>query len=56
MFFKAMNNFMDNNELILTLLIFDIYSRISEVAALSLSRIERAIRKKNSIDEFPKCS
>ena len=51
MFFKAINDLMDSNRLVLILLIFGTYFKMSELDALSASIIQRTIALKKTINE-----
>lgn len=55
MFFKAINNLVDPNGLVLTLLVLGVYPRISELDALSPPIIQYGIAMKKVMDEVSKC-
>ena len=51
-FFKAINNFVNSNRLVFTLLVFDAYLRMPEQDALSRSITQRALIMQKAIDEI----
>ena len=51
MSFKAINNFVGPNGLVSTLLVFGVYSRMTEQNAPSLLITQRAMAKRKTIDE-----
>ena len=53
--FKAINNLVDPNGLVFTLLVFGIYPRISKLDILFASIIKHTITMKNTINEIWKC-
>ena len=55
MSFKANNNLIGPNRLILTLLVFGTYSRMTEQDAPSLSITQRIMAMKKAINEIRKC-
>jgi hypothetical protein len=54
MTFKALNDFVELNELILTLLVFEAYSRMIEMNAFSSTIIQRFIAMRKAMNEVRK--
>ena len=55
-FFKAINNSVDPNELVLILLVFGAYPRMSKLDVPSVSITQRAIAIKKTMNEIRKCT
>ena len=56
MSFKAINNLVGPNGLVLTLLVFDVYPRISELDAPFVSITQRATAMKKAMNKVRKCT
>ena len=54
MIFKIINDLIDFNELIFTLFVFDVYSRIIEMNASFFIIIQRAVAMKKTMNEVRK--
>ena len=55
-FFKAINDSVGPNELVLTLSVFDAYFKMTELDASSLSITQRAMAMKKAMNEIQKCT